>query len=226
MSQLDSENPGELAPLWVYVSDPPYSTPWGEARFDSYASPGLPDAWFDGSVHKAGAIDFPSVYAAYTDLFNQRHAVPTDVTIEVGAVPVSDATYTLQARVCVDTGGAAKWVRIYIARALDNYPVGAQYYRNCLMDVAPTADLVLLPGQPQVVERTMTFDATSWARQGDIRVFAWAQVPGDSGVRAVHQSALAAWPLVPLLTPGDMNCDGSVSFKDINPFVVLLSTRD
>ena len=31
------------------------------------------------------------------------------------------------------------------------------------------------------------------------------------------------WPGVPMYAPGDLNCDGSVNFKDINPFVLYLS---
>ena len=32
------------------------------------------------------------------------------------------------------------------------------------------------------------------------------------------------WPVVvPAVTPGDLNCDGSVNFGDINPFVLYLS---
>ena len=226
LSQLEDENPGELIGIQVHYNDPPYTIAWGTSRFSSYPNHlGLPDVWFDGVLQHLGATDVPATHAAYLDLFNARQAVPTDVTIEIGGVQVDGPTYTLDARVCLEAEGVAKPVRIYIARALDHYPTGNQY-RNCLMEVAATVDINLVPGRCQTVERTMTFDPTSWSQQGNIRVFAWAQVAGDSGVREVYQSALLAWPLTPLpppYKPGDLDCDGSISFADINPFVIYLS---
>jgi thiol-disulfide isomerase/thioredoxin len=226
--QLESEYPGAVITLQIHYNDAPYSIPWCTTRWQSYPNhPGMPDVWFDGVLQHLGAPEVPVAYAFYLDMFNTRQAVPTDVTIEIGGVQVNGPTYTLQARVCLEQGGVPKTVRVYIARALDHYPTG-NHYRNCVREVAPTEDINLLPGECQTIERTVTFDTTSWSRQSDIRIFAWAQVPDGvlPNPREVYQSALAAWPLAPLpplYLLGDLNCDGSADFNDLNPFVLYVS---
>jgi thiol-disulfide isomerase/thioredoxin len=222
LSQLQDEYPTGIAVLQVHVFDN-VTLAWGTDRFNSYPNhPGIPDVWFDGTLQELGAD--PEIYDVYLDLFNQRQAVPTDVTVEIGGEQTGEQTFTFQVRVCLAPGGAPKPVRVYLVQALDHYPSGA-HYRNCLMGVTPTEDLNLGTGQCQVIERTFTFDSTSWANQSNIRMFAWAQLPGDSGVREVYQARMASWPFAPLpphYAAGDLNCDGSVSFGDINPFVMYL----
>ena len=224
LGQLQDEYPEELALLQIHYYDPPYTIPWGTARFYSYPNhPSIPDAWFDGVLQKLGADQ--NVYWVYLDMFNARQAVPTDVTVEIGGQQVSGPTFAFQVRVCLAADGVAKPVRVYLVSALDHHPAGA-HNRNCLMAAAPTEDIDLVPGQCQVVERTMTFESESWTHQADIRVLAWVQLPLDSGVREVYQAEMASWPfspLPPLYDVGDINCDGTVGFGDINPFVLYLS---
>jgi hypothetical protein len=225
LGQLQDEYPEELAVLQIYYYDPPYTIPWGTARFYSYPNhPNIPDVWFDGVLQKLGAD--PQVYWVYLDMFNARQAVPTDVTVEIGGQQLSGPTFTFQVRVCLQPDGVPRPVRVYLVRALDHFPPGGAHYRNCLREAAPTEDINLVPGQCQVVERTMTFESESWTHQADIRVLAWVQLPLDSGVREVFQAEMASWPfapLPPLYAVGDMNCDGTVDFGDINPFVLYLS---
>ena len=85
-----------------------------------------------------------------------------------------------------------------------------------------------------------------WAPGGDGYLAMWVPTAGGrlcAWVRIRHPDQNANYLLVldyayestagqpihagqtgPLLTPGDMNCDGAVSFDDINPFVLALST--
>ncbi len=227
LGQLQDEYPGSIAMLQVHVADG-VTIAWGTARFTSYPNhPAIPDVWFDGVLQMVGAD--PQIYGVYLGLFNQRQAVPTDVTVEIGGQQTGDQTFTFQVRVCLAPEGVPKPVRVYLVQALDHYPSGADHYRNCLMDATPTEDLNLDTGECQVVERTFTFNSTSWTHQADIRMVAWAQLPGDSGVREVYQAHLASWPftpLPPLYATGDMNCDGAVDFADINPFVLYMSNFD
>jgi hypothetical protein len=225
LGQLQDEYPEELALLQIHYYDPPYTIPWGTARFYSYPNhPSIPDAWFDGVLQKLGADQ--NVYWVYLDMFNARQAVPTDVTVEIGGVQIDGPTFAFQVRVSLAADGVGKPVRVYLIRALDHFPAGGPSFRNCLREAAPTEDITLVPGQHQIIERTMTFDGTSWAHQPDIRMLAWVQLPLDSGVREVYQAEMASWPfspLPPLYDVGDINCDGTVGFSDINPFVLYLS---
>jgi hypothetical protein len=47
----------------------------------------------------------------------------------------------------------------------------------------------------------------------------------DAGVLAGANLTLSGgfWPAAPNVRPGDVNCDGVVDFRDINPFVLILS---
>jgi thiol-disulfide isomerase/thioredoxin len=224
LGQLQDEYPDDIATVQEHISDN-YTIPWGTARFTSYPNhAGIPNVWFDGTLQQVGAD--PQIYPVYLDLFNQRQAQPTDVTIAIGGQQTGDQTFTFQVRVCLESGGVPKPVRVYLANVLDYHPAGGTHYRDCLMEAAATEDLDLAAGQCQLVERTFTFNAASWSQQADIRMIAWAQLPADSGVREVYQAHRAAWPfepLPPLYDVGDLNCSGTVGFDDINPFVLYLS---
>jgi thiol-disulfide isomerase/thioredoxin len=224
LGQLQDEHPNDIAVLQIHSYDG-YTIPWGTTRLTSYhAFAGLPDVIFDGVLEKLGAD--AQIYPIYLGLFNTRLAVPSDVTVEVGGEQVSGQTFTFEVRVCLPSDGLPRPARVYLVRALDHYPAGGTHYRSCLMEAAAAEDIALVPGQCQVIQRSMTFDAVSWAHQADIRVLAWVEVPADAGFREVFQAVQVAWPfspLPPLYQVGDINCDGSVDFNDINPFVLYLS---
>jgi len=226
LAEMQELYPATFALLQEHVSSTDaYAIAWGKSRFLSYGNASsIPNVWFDGTIQVLGTNPgYDGYYAAYAT----RAALPTDVTVELGAEQIEGPTFRFKVRVGLESGGQPKTVRVYLVRALDRYPNPANAYdRNCLMEAAPTADVALSPGHKQTIEWVMTFDPASWTRQPDIRAFAWAQVPGDTGPRNVYQSVRAAWPLTPLppdLTPGDLNCDAEVDFDDINAFVLALS---
>lgn len=228
VSQLQDLYPETLALLQEHVSEyDVYAIQWGKDRFLSYGGGGIPVGWFDG-VTRVGGIT--GGYDAYLNAYLARAAGPTDVTLELGGIPVEGPTYAFQARVGLEAGGTPKLVRLYVIRALDHYPLPTNVFdRNCLMEAAAFEDISLQPGQMRTIERTLTFDTTSWAQPENIRVLAWVQAPGSSGPREVFQARQIAWPIQPLpsLYPlGDLNCDGEVNFADINPFVLALGGYD
>jgi thiol-disulfide isomerase/thioredoxin len=224
LGQLQDQYPDQVALLEIHYNDC-CDIPWGMNRFLTYPNhPSIPDVWFDGVLQKLGAD--PLIYDVYWGMFMTRQAVPTDVTVEIGGIQTDGPTFAFQVRVCLAPDGAPKPVRVYLVSALDHHPSGGAQYRNCVMDAVPTQDIDLVPGQCQVIDRTLTFDSASWAQQPDIRMLAWVQVPADSGVREVFQAHMASWPfspLPPLYKVGDLNCDGVIDFGDINPFVLYLT---
>ena len=62
------------------------------------------------------------------------------------------------------------------------------------------------------------------ANGGTLQLSATTGQP-DTGVLTGANLTLSGgfWPAAPSVRPGDLNCDGVVNFKDINPFVLILS---
>lgn len=119
-----------------------------------------------------------------------RLAIPTDVTMDLSAVPGPSAdVWDITATVCVEPGGLGKSMRIYLAEALDHFPAGAHFTRNGNRQVAPTEDIVLAAGACVDVTRTFTFDATSMAAFEDVSIIGWAQDDLTFGPAEVFQAS-------------------------------------
>ena len=188
---LISSNPDTFAVVSIHVgAQDPYAIPWGEARGEDFYniwSDGVPWFAYDG-LWDAWPIE------TYGSKLAARQAVPTDVTIDMCGTEVSGSTYDVTADVCLEAGGTGKTMRIYMVQVLDHYPASPTYYRNCLMQGAPTEDITLAPGQCQEVTQTFTFDGTSWADQENIKIIAWAQTPAAAYPAEVHQAKTLHWP--------------------------------
>jgi hypothetical protein len=208
-------------------SSDPYWIPWGHNRFISYGnSTYIPDVWIDGVTQIVGS----TALSYFTNAHAQRMAVPTNVNIQLGGQRVTGNTYEFTARVWLDAGSNPKPMIVSIVRVLDHYPFGYTYYRNCLREAA--AD-VFYPGMDTTgVERTVQFtlDADSASHLQDVRIVAIAQLNKTSGPREVYNARMIQpdangnFPILPpLFSVGDLNCDDSVNFGDINPFVMALS---
>jgi len=276
LDMLLDEFPDTFTLVQYHINDS-YATTWATSRASFYGVSGTPVAWFDGTLQCAGAYtNTQQQYNWYLSQFNARKAVPTDVTITATGVPVSGQTYTLRARVCLEAGGTAKTVRVYMVQVLDNWPTSPAYSRNGFKQAATYQDVALTPGTCQTVARNFTFDSTSWANQNDIRFIVWAQEPqsysSTSNPAEIYQTKVLPWPFpadcnfngrpddedlnsgdsqdcnanhvpdecdiaggssvdtntngVPdecEIVVGDANCDGLLNFRDINPFVLLVS---
>jgi len=171
------------------------SDPWMSARLNFYHVTGVPTVWFDGVISRVGVYgDVQQTYNWYRSAYNTRQGVPTDVTIQLSGEHVSGQTYRVYAEVCVEPGGEAKTMRIYMIQVLDHWPSGASYFRNVFKEAAATEDVTLSPEDCQVVQRDFTFDADSWNQQNDIAILAWAQVPSSSGPAEIYQGAIMRWP--------------------------------
>jgi hypothetical protein len=160
----------------------------------------------------------------YTSKFIQRQAVPTPVTMQVGATHVSGNTYRIQIRTCLEAASTAKNLRTYAVVVQDHYPATPTYSRNTFRTATTTADFLLPPGGCHFETRNVTLDP-NWT-QTNLGIIAWAQTPAAAAPAEVHQAAKDLWPFQALMTPGDLNCDGLVDFDDINPFVLALSSPD
>lgn len=186
---------GTWAVLWVHDGDI-YQVPWGHARDGWYGVTAYPTFFNDGT--DAG---FPA--PPWETSFLARQPVPTDVTIELFGDQVSGATFDITLNVCIEATGTGKPVRIFMVQVLDHWPEVSpyQYSRNCVMQAADEPHgtepvVTLAPGECETVIRTMTFDATSWARQENIKIIAWAQEDTSSAPAEVYQAAIMTWPFV------------------------------
>ncbi len=220
-------------------SSDPYWTNWGHARFIAYGNyTYIPDVWTDGNIQTTIATSYEDVLNKY----NQERAIPTDVTVLLGAVqtdPNNPAVYNVTARLTLDANGTAKTVRLAMLRMLDHFPNLGPQNRNCLVGggtgyAGPSdqyeVNVDLVPGQTVDVARSFTFDALSMTTPENMRLAAWAQKPVSQTpwgtTRPVYNAKKISYPfaaLPPIGLRGDMNCDGRVDFGDINPFISILN---
>jgi hypothetical protein len=196
----------------IHVASDGLPTWLGRSTF--YGVAGIPTAIFDGTLFTMGASnDVQQMFDWYLSLYNQRRVVPTDVTLTGTGVETGTQTITVHARVCLEPGGTAKTVRIYMVQELDHF--GCSYCRNTFMQAATTEDIVLLPGECAVVETSFTYDNTNWTNRTDSKIVVWAQEPQDSGPQSnpaeVYNAHTMAWPF-----PGpDCNGNGIPDVEDI-----------
>jgi hypothetical protein len=188
---------------------------WG-ARATFYGFTATPSAVFDGMLFYIGTeTDVQAQFNVYLDAYNQRRAVPTDVTINSTGVETNPTThtYSVNALVCVEPGGAEKYVRVYMAQVLDHY--GCSYCRYTFMQAATTQDVLLSPGECAVVSRSFTLNSTSWANKTNVKFVIWAQEVQASGPPSnpaeIFQVHVMSWPF---LGP-DCNFNGVVDSEDI-----------
>jgi predicted CXXCH cytochrome family protein len=216
LSLLVDVYPDSFAFVQFHVFDD-YATPWGDARFAFYDGEHTPTAVFDGIDLTEGAVpDSNQQYKIYrTNHFLPERAVPTDVTIELGAQSLGGQTYRVTAQVGIESGGTPKTLRIYMVQVLDHWPETKPYHRNGFKQAAETQDITLSAGESQVVERDFTFDAESWANQENIKIIVWAQAPLAAGPAQVYQAATRLWPLISF--PGDGDGDGFPDATDNCP---------
>lgn len=191
----------------IHVFDE-YATPWGDERWAFYDAEYTPMAAFDGTNLVVGAVpDVDLQYNIYrTYHFLPARAAPTDVTIHLSAQPIGERTYRASALVGIEEGGTGKTLRIYMVQVLDHWPVEPDYSRNTFKQAAPTRDIILAPGESQVVEYDFVFDDDSWENKENIKIVAWAQEPLDEGPAQVYQGRTRVWPLIS--APGDEDGDG------------------
>lgn len=168
--------------------------PWETIRTNFYPFYGYPTFMIDGlndSWHGSPQWDY------WDDDVNLRLAEPTDVTIDLTAVPGSaPEQWDLTATVCIEAGGTGKTMRLYLVEILDGYPpADPNFTRNGHRQTAPTEDATLAVGACTDVTWPMTLDATSMANLEAVSFICWAQDNLDSGLAEVFQATQLSWPL-------------------------------
>src|SRR5512147_1167460 len=161
---------GTFTLVQIHTSDAsPYGIPTWGGRAGFYGITGTPTAVFDGSLWEVGDGSAQGAYSAYLGDYNQRRAAPTDVTLTATGVPGSaEHSFNIYTRVCLEEGGTAKTMRIYMAQVLDRY--GCSYCRYTFMQAATIQDVTLQPGQCYVVIRVFALNDTSWNNQANVKV--------------------------------------------------------
>jgi len=217
LSMLSDVYPDSLAYIQYHVHFDGYETEWGNARFALFNGEYTPTTVFDGSDRTVGAVpDVDQEYTIYrTNHFLPERAIPTDVTLTLGAIYLGGQSYRVVATVGIEAGGTAKTMHLYMVQVLDHWPPEQLYHRNTFKQAAPTVAVTLAPGQAQVIEQDFTFDADSWASPQDIKIIAWAQPPSTTFPFLVHQAATRVWPLISY--PGDGDGDGHLDGADNCP---------
>jgi hypothetical protein len=216
VSNLIDKYPDTFAVVEYHVGNDGYDTPWGTARGQFYNiwSDGVPWFAYDG-LFDAWPIN------TYESKFLTRQAIPTPVTLTVEARQIAGDNYRITMRACLEAGGNPLSVRWYAVVVEDHHPPTPTYCRNKFRYAAATSDSTLTPGNCSVETRDITLDPT-WIKENLI-VIAWVQMPASAYPAEVYQAAKDPWPFGPPVMPGDMNCDGAVNFRDINPFVLALT---
>ncbi|HNQ23699.1 MAG TPA: hypothetical protein PKK06_11450 [Phycisphaerae bacterium] len=199
-----------------YHQQDAYAVAWGEARGNFY------NIWADGIPWFAydGLWDAWPI-STYVSKFVARQAVPTPVTLRVGAEQVSGLMYQITIRACLEPGATSRTVRLYAVVVQDYYPSSPSYSRNTFRVATNTADVGLRPGECVVDTRTVTLNS-GWT-YSNLRIIAWAQQPLSAGPAEVYQAAKDHPPFDGLPVTGDYNMDGPIDLDDAADFVACLS---
>lgn len=83
-------------------------------------------------------------------------------------------------------------------------------------------DTLTQPPTEADLEGTVVDDGTTVTLSAPLAYVAAFQVSGIDVLVTVSGMLVATAPTLPALCPGDTNCDGTVNFKDIDPFVTAL----
>ena len=173
------------------------STTWGADRATFYGVSGTPMNWWDGwDLDYGGWGNYTQDYNTYHASYLSHVDDPTDVTIVLNGSVVAGQTYEITATVCVEAGGTAKDMRIYLTQVLDYWPFTPTYHRNGFKQAANTVDYHFNAGQCRDIVHDFTFDTDSWNNQDDIKIIAWAQEQLGSGPADVYQAAVMVWPFM------------------------------
>lgn len=228
--KLRGEVGDTLLPVQVHCDDN-YSTAWGNKRKSFYSVPGYPTYVFDGTTRFIGAeYSDEQQYNKIKDNYETRREKATDVTVQMWAEQSADDEHiwTVTAKIGIEQGGSAKDIRVHILQLQDNYPSG-NHYINCFIAAMPQQDVHLEAGETTELSHTFTIAEKFWDEQETrekIRFATFAQTKKDKYPAEIYNAGVMNYPFnPPPWEKGDTNCDGSVDFGDIDPFVTALTSQ-
>ena len=226
MSNLLDDYPEDTIGFQCHVSDA-YTTSWGNTRANKYNVGGIPHILADGTFEQVGAYQNDQQnYNILKNWMNSRQAVPTDVTVDVTAVPVSGQTYHVTIVVGVESDGTAKTMEIYTVNTLNHYPSAVDNrYNYCVREGWNEGQFTVNPGDSVTVERDITFDTTSWDNKENIRIIAFAQEPG-SGKTEVYNANGSDYPFIDTLDHQVVEVPISAAAKADDPTLENAATYD
>jgi hypothetical protein len=186
---LTTEFPSTYIVVTYHPNEAPF-TQWETDRVAFYdvLATGYPWMAYDG-LFDAWPI------SNYRPSFIARQAVPTDVTIDLSGVEVTDRTWDFTAEVCLEPGGVAKTLDLFMVEVLDHWPTGQSYYRNGFLQVADPEVVALSADSCVLVTRQFVFaEDPSWNNREDISIVAWVQEMATTSPAEVHQATQLDYP--------------------------------
>jgi len=210
---IDETYPDDVVFLAVHVSDAG-TIPWGDARLGPYCPPPpdpcyIPQVVFGCDVDNYVGYPGPNP-TQWINRVEAQLAMPTDITIDLSNEGLGLPDFTSTATVCMEAGGVARDVRVFIGYTMDDWPFNSQYrYRATLWDIGVEEDVIgLAPGECVDVVRDFTFDARALTNRDTVVSVAWAQTPYD-GFGEAYQAAKLAF--VEVFVDGDFDATGDFS---------------
>ena len=208
---IDVTYPDEVVFLAVHVSpQDPATIPWGSARWDQYfpLPDYIPQVVFgcDSDTYIGYPVPTPT---QWINRVEAQRAIPTDITIDLSNEGSGLPDFTTTATVCMEAGGVARDVRVFIGYTIDDYPFNSQYrYRATLWDVGAEEDIIgLAPDECVDVVRDFTLSGHGLNNRDTVISVAWAQMPAN-GFGEAYQAAKLS--LVEILVEG-MDATGDLS---------------
>ncbi len=211
-----ADYPDDLVAYQIHTSGSGPISEWGSARVSFYSVGGIPDVWVDGVLQQLGSMGSDQAnYNNLLNLMNQRLAVPTDVTLELYAAPLSGQTYRVTAVIGIEADGEGKTMIFHLAQALFGFPVSADgRYNNGIIQGLDPTEITLEPGETEFVIQELTFNAQSWALQDDIRIIGLLQETNTG--KEIYQSEIIPWPFPQFtICAADITGDGTVDVLDL-----------
>jgi hypothetical protein len=191
--------------------------PWVNTRWNYYyqTDDGTPLVWFDGMVKRLGSYDNDSqMYTWYTEAYNTRMAVATDISIALTGVQTGTNTYEIGITVAQDGDIGPRNLILHVLQVLDNYPSSTDHrYRNCARQ-HQELQISTVPGESDTYTMSFTLAATDVANITNVKIVAFAQRIGTNP-KAIMNAAVMPYPFVSPAVVGDVDGDRDVDLSDL-----------